>query len=97
MEEEKFQQAELTNKLLLDLIRNQKNNASNMFRVFIITICCYTVILIAMIIGFFAYELQFETTDEITQRVEQEVSGDGSSINNVEGDQYTGNATHNTY
>ena len=32
-----------------------------MIRVFIITMCCMTVLLVSMVIGFFVYESQFET------------------------------------
>lgn len=101
MEEEKFSQAELTNKLLLDMIKNQKKNMSVFLRAFVITICCYTIILVSMVVGFFAYESQYEVTDQvtdtITESVEREVSGEDSSINNVKGDQYTGSAVHNEY
>lgn len=94
-----IEQMEVTNKLLLDMVQNQRNNNNNMFKTFIITLICYTLILISMIIGFFVYESQFEITDSITesttQTIEQEVSGDGSEINNVEGDMYKDNAVHN--
>lgn len=48
------------------------------------------------IVGLFLfYESQFETTETITHTtVTQEVDGN-SNINNVEGDQYNDNATHN--
>ena len=101
MEDERLDQTELANKLLLDMIKNQKKNASNLFKAFIATICCYTAILISMVVGFFIYESQYEITDQVTDTVtegiEQEVSGSDSSINNVEGDQYTGSAVHNEY
>ena len=49
-----------------------------------------------MIVGFFVYESQFETEAIETQTtITQEVSGDGSDINNVDGNQYNDNATHN--
>lgn len=95
--EERFEQIEATNKLLLDMVKNQKENANNNFKIFIVTIICYTLILISMVIGFFVYESQFEVTDEIitTETVTQEVSGEDSEINNIEGNQYKDNATHN--
>ena len=97
IEEEKNKQVEATNKLLLQMVKNQKENNKNMIRVFIITMCCMTILLVSMIIGFFVYESQFETelgtTNETT--ITQEVSGEDSTINNVEGNQYNDNATHN--
>lgn len=89
-------QEEATNKLLLDMVKNQKEYINGIFRIFIITLVCYTLILISMIVGFFVYESQFETESVETQTtITQEVSGDGSDINNVEGNQYNDNATHN--
>ena len=89
-------QEEATNRLLLDMVKNQKEYISGVLKIFIITLVCYTLILISMIIGFFIYESQFETEVVETQTtITQEVSGDGSDINNVEGNQYNDNATHN--
>lgn len=97
IEEEKNKQVEATNKLLLQMVKNQKENNKNMIRVFIITMCCMTILLVSMIIGFFVYESQFETELETTTEttITQEVSGEDSTINNVEGNQYNDNATHN--
>lgn len=89
-------QEEATNRLLLDMVKNQKEYISGMLKIFIITLVCYTLLLISMIVGFFIYESQFETEVVETQTtITQEVSGDGSDINNVEGNQYNDNATHN--
>lgn len=97
IEEEKNKQVEATNKLLLQMVKNQKENNKNMIRVFIITMCCMTILLVSMIVGFFVYESQFETELETTTEttITQEVSGEDSTINNVEGNQYNDNATHN--
>ena len=97
IDEEKNKQVEATNKLLLQMVKNQKENNKNMVRVFIITMCCMTVLLVSMVIGFFVYESQFETGMETTteKTITQEVSGEDSTINNVEGNQYNDNATHN--
>lgn len=97
IEEEKNKQVEATNKLLLQMVKNQKENNKNMIRVFIITMCCMTVLLVSMVVGFFVYESQFETELETTTEttITQEVSGEDSTINNVEGNQYNDNATHN--
>lgn len=97
-EDRQTEQIELTNKLLLDMIKNQKKNMSNMCRMFVISTCCLTIIIVSMIIGFFVYESQFEVTEAITTTTEtitQEVSGTDSEINNIEGNLYRDNATHN--
>ena len=97
IDEEKNKQVEATNKLLLQMVKNQKENNKNMIRVFIITMCCMTILLVSMVVGFFVYESQFETELETTTEatITQEVSGEDSTINNVEGNQYNDNATHN--
>ena len=64
IDEEKDIQVEATNKLLLQMVKNQKENNKNMIRVFIITMCCMTILLVSMIVGFFVYESQFETVTE---------------------------------
>lgn len=71
---------EATNKLLLEMVKNQKDNIANMTKTFIISMICYTCLLIAMVIGFFVYENQFEVTDWEKQ-VMQEVETDGSNDN----------------
>ena len=97
IDEEKNKQVEATNKLLLQMVKNQKENNKNMIRVFIITMCCMTILLVSMVVGFFVYESKFETELETTNEttITQEVSGEDSTINNVEGNQCNDNATHN--
>lgn len=97
IDEEKDIQVEATNKLLLQMVKNQKENNKNMVRVFVITMCCMTILLVSMVVGFFVYESQFETELETTTEttITQEVSGEDSAINNVEGNQCNDNATHN--
>lgn len=94
--EKSFEQMEATNKLLLEMNKNQKKNNKNLLTVFIVVVACYTLILMTMVIGFFVYESQYETSEDITETtITQEVSGEGSNINNVEGNQYNDNAIHN--
>lgn len=97
IDEEKDIQVEATNKLLLQMVKNQKENNKNMVRVFVITMCCMTILLVSMVVGFFVYESQFETELETTTEttITQEVSGEDSTINNVEGNKYNDDATHN--
>lgn len=74
------EQSVLTNKLLLEVVQNQKVNAKHLVRVFITTIICYTVLLAVMVIGFFVYESQFEIQETETIRYEQETdTGEGGN------------------
>lgn len=91
-------QLEPVNKMLLDIIKNQKENDGKIFKLYMTTIICYTVVLVTLFIGFFVYESQFETVETVTTTTEtitQEVSGNDSTINNVEGNQYNDSAIHN--
>lgn len=93
--EDILEQTQAMNKLLLELIKNQKTATKNLITVFVVSICCYTALLIAMIVGFFWYESQFEHTEEIiTETITQEVSGQDSEIDNVEGNMYKDNSVH---
>ena len=91
--------SELTNKLLMDLVKNQKANNKNLTKTFIAVVIGYTLILMTLIIGFFVYESQFEIEEKaVTQTklsLEQEASGEDAEINNVMGNMYKDNATHN--
>ena len=88
--------AELT-QLLIEVIQNQKKNAKSLIRFLVIIVICFTIIICSMVGGFFWYESQFEyvETQTYSEQIDQEVSGEGSSINNIEGNQYNGNAIHN--
>jgi flagellar basal body-associated protein FliL len=83
------------NSLLVEIVKNQKRNYKTMAVVFVIVVTCMTIIICALVGAFTWYEAQFEYETVATETVEQEVSGDGSSINNVEGNQYNDNAIHN--
>lgn len=75
---------EVVNKLLLDMVKNQKDSNKNMLKVFITTIICLTIILLSFALGFFYYESQFDySTTETTKTITQEVSGSDSEINNI--------------
>ena len=86
---------EITNKLLLEMVKNQKAANKNLTKVFMSIIIGYTVLLLGMIAGFFIYESQFETIETDKYSIEQEASGEEAEINNVLGNQYNDNATHN--
>lgn len=86
------------NKLLVEVVKNQRKSYKNLILVFIITVISLSIILCGMLFTFVWYESRYETTstEEIVREVTtQEVSGENSSINNVEGNQYNDNAIHN--
>lgn len=91
------EQTQAMNKLLLEIVKTQKSNTKSLIKVFIATIICYTVLLLSLILGFFWYESQFETSEKIVEEktIAQEVSGENSEINNVEGNLYKDSAVHN--
>lgn len=91
------EQTQAMNKLLLEIVKTQKSNTKSLIKVFIATIVCYTVLLLSLILGFFWYESQFETSEKIVaeKTITQEVSGENSEINNVEGNLYKDSAVHN--
>lgn len=92
-----YENMEVTNKLLLEMLKNQKSANKNLTKTFIAVIICYTVLLLGMVIGFFVYESQFEIIDGEyeTYEYQQEGTGDEVNFNNVSGDQYNDNSTHN--
>ena len=83
--------------LLTEVIKNQKKNFKVLFNLFHVMMICYTIIVIGMIFGFFWYESQFDVnqSDVYTETITQEVDGENSAINNVQGNQYNDNAIHN--
>lgn len=86
---------EITNKLLLEMVKNQKSSNKNLTKLFIVTIICYTILLIAMVAGFFIYESQFDVVQGQYETYEynQEAEGEGIEFNN--GDVYKDDAIHN--
>lgn len=85
---EDVEQVEVVNNLLLDMVKNQRENNKNMVKVFITSIICLTIILLCGIFGFFYYESQFDytTSETTTKTITQEISGTDSEINNVDRD-----------
>lgn len=90
---------EITNKLLFEMVKNLKQTNKNLAKAFVTTVICLSVIIIAGIVGFFLYESQFEIAEQTTTQtelsLEQEASGEEAEINNVLGNMYKDNATHN--
>lgn len=95
MSNELNETTEATNKLLLEMVKNQKSANKNLTKVFISAIIGYTLLLIAMVVGFFIYESQYETAEQTEISVDQDASGDSAEINNVLGDMYKDSSTHN--
>lgn len=86
---------EITNKLLFEMVKNLKQTNKNISKAFIISVICLSVIIISGIVGFFVYESQYETVEQTELSLEQEASGEEAEINNVLGNMYKDNATHN--
>ena len=83
------EQSNVANRLLIDMVNNQKENNKSMVKLFIITVICYTILLIAMVVGHFVYESQFELIDgeyETMTTQEADSDGDGIAIVNNGGD-----------
>ena len=95
---ENEKQIETTNRLLLDMVHNQKISTQNLVKTFITTIICYTIILVTMIVGFFIYESQFEVIESGYETMSQEQEsnsdngGDAIGIINNNGDWSYGNS-----
>lgn len=98
IEEHIEKQNDNLNQLLVEVVKNQRKSYKNLIVVFIVTVISLSVILCGMMFTFIWFEKQYEVTEteEIVREVTtQEVSGENSSINNVEGNQYNDNAIHN--
>ncbi|MBO4543239.1 MAG: hypothetical protein J5725_08685 [Bacteroidales bacterium] len=89
-ENDALDQSIALNRITLALLKEQKEINKRMF----IIICSLVAAIVVMFFGFLYYESQWEVVSEETTTIEQEVSGDGSRINNVQGDQYNDNSVH---
>lgn len=80
------------NRITLSLLKEQKESNKRMFGIIIALIAA----IVIMFGSFLYYESQWETVteEEETFVYDQEVSGDDSRINNVQGDQYNDNSVH---
>ena len=75
IKDDALEQSQALNQLLLEMTRTQKHQQKSLIKVYIVTVVCFTALLISMVIGFFWYESQFETTTQTTEKiVTQEVS-----------------------
>lgn len=88
-EEEALNQSLALNKVIINLLKQQRETNKRMFIALIVSI----LVNLAIVGGFLWYESQWEYTE--TKEITQEVSGNDSDINNVSGNQHKDSAIHN--
>lgn len=88
-EGEALNQSLALNKVIINLLKQQRETNKRMFIALIVSI----LVNLAIVGGFLWYESQWEYTG--TKETTQEVSGNDSDINNVSGNQYKDSAIHN--
>lgn len=88
-EGEALNQSLALNKVIINLLKQQRETNKKMFIALIVSI----LVNLAIVGGFLWYESQWEYTE--TKEITQEVSGNDSDINNVSGNQYKDSAIHN--
>lgn len=88
-EGEALNQSLALNKVIINLLKQQRETNKRMFIALIVSI----LVNLAIVGGFLWYKSQWEYTE--TKEITQEVSGNDSDINNVSGNQYKDNAIHN--
>lgn len=88
-EEEALNQSLALNKVIINLLKQQRETNKRMFIALIVSI----LVNLAIVGGFLWYESQWEYTE--TKEITQEVSGNDSDMNNVSGNQYKDSAIHN--
>lgn len=88
-EGEALNQSFALNKVIINLLKQQRETNKRMFIALIVSI----LVNLAIVGGFLWYESQWEYTE--TKEITQEVSGNDSDINNVSGNQYKDSAIHN--
>lgn len=88
-EGEALNQSLALNRVIINLLKQQRETNKRMFIALIVSI----LVNLAIIGGFLWYESQWEYTE--TKEITQEVSDNDSDINNVSGNQYKDSAIHN--
>lgn len=88
-EGEALNQSLALNKVIINLLKQQRETNKRMFIALIVSI----LVNLAIVGGFLWYESQWEYTE--TKEITQEVSCNDSDINNVSGNQYKDSAIHN--
>ena len=92
-EEDALDQSIALNRITLALLESQKESNKRMFKIIIALIAAFVI----MFGAFLYYESQWENVEDVAETITttQEVSGESAEINNVNGDQYNDNSTHN--
>lgn len=96
-EEEALNQSIALNRIVMAMLQQQKDSNKRMFVALIVSLVINAIIFC----GFLYYESQWEYSTETTytttttEDVDQNIEGEGSAINNVEGNQYNDSSTHN--
>lgn len=90
---EALDQSIALNRIVMTMLQHQKESNKRMFIALLVSL----VINVVIFCGFLYYESQWEytTTEQVTTTTTQEVQGENSEINNVQGDQYNDSSTHN--
>ena len=88
-EGEALNQSLALNKVIINLLKQQRETNKRMFIALIVSV----LVNLAIVGGFLWYESQWEYTE--TKEITQEVSCNDSDINNVSGNQYKDSAIHN--
>lgn len=88
-EGEALNQSLALNRVIINLLKQQRETNKRMFIALIVSI----LVNLAIVGGFLWYESQWEYTE--TKEITQEVSDNDSDINNVSGNQYKDSAIHN--
>lgn len=81
------------NRIVMAMLQHQKKGFKYVFVALIISLLANL-----FIVGGFLYYnslYNYTTTTTTVTELDQEVTGENSKINNVQGDQYNDNATHN--
>ena len=90
-EHDALDQSIALNRIVMALLQHQKDSNKRLFIALVLSL----LINVATVAGFLWYESQWEYTTTETITTEQQVEGDNTEINNVQGNQYKDNATHN--
>ena len=94
--EENIKQVEAVNKLLVDYTKGQAAIIKQLKNALVIVSICFSIIIVAMISGFFWYESQFDTTETTVTTMETE--GENADINAVtNGNMYNDSSQHNDF
>lgn len=94
--EKQLEQTQALNTLLIEMNKNQKSSNKLLVRTLVASAICYTIIILAMIIGFFWYESQFEASETVQTTTTMTTEGENANINTVmDGNMYNDSSVRN--